>query len=35
MIKTLERILELVAQRQIVISSHGYDELAADDILIS
>jgi hypothetical protein len=32
--KTLERILELVDRRQILISSHGYDELAADGILV-
>lgn len=35
MSNTFERVLELVAQRQVVISIHGYDELAADDILIS
>ena len=34
MSKTLERILELVDRRQLLISSHGYDELAADGILI-
>lgn len=34
MSKTLERILELVDRRQILISSHGYDELAADGILV-
>jgi len=30
--KTLERVLDLVNQREVLISSHGYDELAADDI---
>lgn len=34
MSKTLERILELAGRREILISSHGYDELAADGILI-
>jgi hypothetical protein len=32
--KTLERILELVGRRQLLISSHGYDEFADDDILV-
>jgi hypothetical protein len=32
--KTLERILELVGREQVLISSHGYDELAADGILV-
>jgi hypothetical protein len=32
--KTLERILELVGRRQVLISSHGYDELVADGILV-
>jgi hypothetical protein len=31
---TLEKIIELVSRRQVFISSHGYDELAADDILV-
>ena len=30
--KTLERVLDLVSQREVLISSHGYDELADDDI---
>jgi Domain of unknown function (DUF4258) len=30
--KTLDKILELVRQRQVVISNHGFDELAADSI---
>jgi len=32
--KTLEKILELTDRRQILISSHGYDELASDGILV-
>jgi hypothetical protein len=28
------RILELVARREVVMSDHGYDELAADGILV-
>ena len=35
MSKTLERILELVGRGEVLISSHGYDELAADGILVS
>ena len=34
MSKTFEIILKLVQQNQILISDHGYDELAADDIYI-
>jgi hypothetical protein len=30
--KTLERVLDLVSQGEVLISSHGYDELADDDI---
>ena len=29
-----ERILALVARREVVISDHGYEELAADGILV-
>jgi hypothetical protein len=32
--KTLERILDLVGRREVLISSHGYDELASDGILV-
>jgi hypothetical protein len=28
------RILDLVARREVLLSDHGYDELAADGILI-
>ena len=34
MSKTFQIILQLVQQNQILISDHGYDELAADDIFI-
>jgi hypothetical protein len=30
---TLERVRSLVARGEVLISAHGYDELAADDIL--
>ena len=29
-----KRILDLVARQEVLVSEHGYDELAADDILI-
>ena len=32
MSKTLEKVLVLVSQKKVLISSHGYDELADDDI---
>lgn len=32
--ETFDRVLRLVASGEVVISAHGYDELAADDILI-
>jgi len=31
---TFERILELVARREVRVSEHGYDELAHDGILV-
>lgn len=34
MSKTFEIVLQLVQQNKILISDHGYDELAADDIFI-
>lgn len=32
--ETLERVLRLVSQGEILISSHGYDELADDEITV-
>ncbi len=34
MSEIFRRILDLAASREIVISDHGYDELAADGILV-
>lgn len=34
MSKTLELILDLVRRKQVMISDHGYDEMAADDIFV-
>lgn len=34
MSRTFERIQSLVVRQEIRISEHGYDELAADDILV-
>ena len=34
MSQTFQVIRELVARREVKISVHGYDELAADDILV-
>jgi hypothetical protein len=33
--ETLEKVLALVHQGKILISNHGYDELAADDITVA
>lgn len=34
MSRTLKQVQELAAQQSIVISDHGYDELASDDIFV-
>lgn len=34
MSQTFQVIRELVARREVKVSAHGYDELAADDILV-
>src|SRR5436309_10997837 len=34
MSQILQRVLELVARREVRISEHGYDELAQDGILV-
>jgi hypothetical protein len=34
MSRTFERVLELISRRSVRVSDHGYDELAADGILV-
>ena len=34
MSNVFHRVLDLLARREVLISDHGYDELAADDILV-
>ncbi|HEY7492336.1 MAG TPA: DUF4258 domain-containing protein [Candidatus Tectomicrobia bacterium] len=34
MSQTLQRVMALVERQEVLISEHGYNELAADDILV-
>ena len=34
MSETLQQVMALVERQEVLISEHGYDELAADDILV-
>jgi hypothetical protein len=34
MSSTLELILDLIARKEVLVSDHGYNELAEDDILV-
>jgi hypothetical protein len=34
MSEIFQRILDLIARREVLVSDHGYNELAADGILI-
>ena len=35
MSQTLQLVIDLVARQDVMISEHGYDELAEDDILVT
>lgn len=35
MSKTLELVLDLIKRKYVLVSDHGYDELAEDDIFVS